>query len=164
MFGSVRCKVCWLHITSNSSTCVQLTGNQNSNNHSEQCDNVNELSRSKKIQISRGIPSCSLTTYQMCVKPVYRMDPLINLDGAIIHKQCAKCGDCNCQITLSNFVKNEIGDQTSLICKTHYMKRFNEVSEMLIKFIDWMNFALILIRVDCSAYTIGCWLSWWRKV
>lgn len=65
---------------------------------------------------------------QICVKPVYRMDPLINLDGSIIHKQCAKCGDCNCQITLSNFVKSEIGDQTTLLCKIHYLKRFSEVS------------------------------------
>jgi LIM domain len=72
-----------------------------------------------------------LTTEQICVKPVYRMDPLINLDGSIIHKQCAKCEDCNCQITLSNFFKSDVGDKTTLLCKTHYLKRFAEVRDYL---------------------------------
>lgn len=54
------------------------------------------------------------------------MDPQINLDGSIFHKPCAKCQDCNCQITISNFCKNESGDQTILLCKTHYFKRFHE--------------------------------------
>jgi LIM domain len=71
------------------------------------------------------------TTEQICVKPVYRMDPLINLDGSIIHKQCAKCEDCNCQITLSNFFKSDVGDKTTLLCKTHYLKRFAEVRDYL---------------------------------
>ena len=56
------------------------------------------------------------------------MDPYINLDGVIFHKPCAKCEDCNCQITISNFVKNEAADHTVLLCKTHYLKRFKEVS------------------------------------
>ena len=54
------------------------------------------------------------------------MDPQINLDGSIFHKPCAKCGDCNCQITISNFTKNESSDQTVLLCKIHYFKRFHE--------------------------------------
>ena len=65
---------------------------------------------------------------QVCDKAVYRMDPYINLDGTIFHKPCAKCEDCNCQITISNFVKNEAVDHTVLLCKTHYLKRFKEVS------------------------------------
>ena len=53
----------------------------------------------------------------------------INLDGGLFHKPCAKCQDCQCQISLSNFCKNELGDETVLLCKTHYMKRFHEDRE-----------------------------------
>lgn len=63
---------------------------------------------------------------KICKKSVYPMDPQINLDGSLFHKPCAKCSDCNCQITLSNFVKHETGDETILLCKTHYFKRFHE--------------------------------------
>jgi hypothetical protein len=62
----------------------------------------------------------------ICTKPVYPMDPQINLDGKKFHKPCAKCLDCGCQITTSNFTKNEADDQTTLLCKIHYFKRFNE--------------------------------------
>lgn len=41
-------------------------------------------------------------------------------------KICAKCAECGCQITLSNFTKNEAEDQTLLLCKIHYFKRFHE--------------------------------------
>ena len=61
-----------------------------------------------------------------CGKSVYPMDPQINLDGSLFHKPCAKCADCGCQITISNFTKNESSDQTVLLCKTHYFKRFHE--------------------------------------
>jgi len=54
------------------------------------------------------------------------MDPKLNLDGKIFHNACAKCADCSCQITVSNFAKSEIGDQITLLCKTHYFKRFHE--------------------------------------
>lgn len=54
------------------------------------------------------------------------MDPQINIDGGLFHKPCAKCADCNCQLTLSNFVKNDTGDETLLLCKTHHLKRFHE--------------------------------------
>jgi hypothetical protein len=54
------------------------------------------------------------------------MDPQINLDGAIFHKSCAKCADCKCQITISNFTKHESPSETILLCKTHYFKRFHE--------------------------------------
>jgi hypothetical protein len=54
------------------------------------------------------------------------MDAQINLDGTILHKPCAKCQDCNCQITLSNFAKNDTPDELTLLCKTHYFKRFRE--------------------------------------
>ena len=59
-----------------------------------------------------------------CKKTVYPVDPQINLDGSVFHKSCAKCGDCQCQITLSNFSSNP--DKTLLLCKTHYLKRFKE--------------------------------------
>mmetsp|Transcript_26541 Transcript_26541/g.28944 ORF Transcript_26541/g.28944 Transcript_26541/m.28944 type:complete len:120 (+) Transcript_26541:105-464(+) len=63
---------------------------------------------------------------KVCGKSVYPMDPQINLDGSIFHKPCAKCADCNCQITISNFTKNETPGETVLLCKTHYFKRFHE--------------------------------------
>eukprot|EP01038_Epipyxis_sp_PR26KG_P006422 gene6422-8839_t len=63
---------------------------------------------------------------KICVKTVYPMDPQINLDGSIFHKPCAKCADCNCQITISNFCKNESGEDTLLLCNVHYFKRFHE--------------------------------------
>lgn len=56
------------------------------------------------------------------------MDPHINLDGSVFHKHCAKCKDCNCQITLSNFNKNISDNVTFLLCKTHFFQRFSEVS------------------------------------
>jgi hypothetical protein len=54
------------------------------------------------------------------------MDPQINLDGTILHKPCAKCFDCHCQIDLANFAKHENLNDFVLLCKTHYFKRFNE--------------------------------------
>jgi hypothetical protein len=63
---------------------------------------------------------------RICTKAIYPMDPQINLDGTKFHKPCAKCADCGCQITVSNFTKNESSDQTVLLCKTHYFKRFHE--------------------------------------
>ena len=58
----------------------------------------------------------------VCNKTVYPMDPQIALDGHKYHKGCAKCSDCGCQISLSNFTKCD----TALLCKTHYFKRFHE--------------------------------------
>lgn len=63
---------------------------------------------------------------RVCTKSVYPMDPQINLDGSVFHKPCAKCADCGCQITIANFAKNDSGDQTLLLCRTHYFKRFHE--------------------------------------
>lgn len=63
---------------------------------------------------------------RVCTKAVYPMDPQLNLDGKLFHKPCAKCADCQCQITVSNFAKGESGDQITLLCKTHYFKRFHE--------------------------------------
>lgn len=62
----------------------------------------------------------------VCSKSVYPMDPQINLDGLRFHKPCAKCADCSCQITISNFTKGEQDGQLILLCKTHYFKRFKE--------------------------------------
>lgn len=62
----------------------------------------------------------------LCQKAIYPMDPQLNLDGRLFHKSCAKCADCACQITVSNFAKSESGDEITLLCKTHYFKRFHE--------------------------------------
>lgn len=68
----------------------------------------------------------------ICTKSVYAMDPQINLDGSILHKPCAKCADCKCQITTSNFVKNSgEGKEFILLCKTHYLKRFHELGSYI---------------------------------
>ena len=55
------------------------------------------------------------------------MDPQLNLDGSRFHAACARCSDCNCQITVSNFTitKSDSAAQT-LLCTTHYLKRFGE--------------------------------------
>lgn len=62
-----------------------------------------------------------------CNTSIYPNDPQISLDGAGYHKSCAKCADCKCQISLSNFTKS--GDV--LLCKTHYFKRFHEEGSYL---------------------------------
>lgn len=67
------------------------------------------------------------------------MDPHINLDGSMFHKPCAKCKDCNCQITLSNFNKHEMGIETYLLCKTHFFSRFNEVNESVNSCLDYVK-------------------------
>ena len=64
---------------------------------------------------------------QACNKTVYSMDPQLVLDGKVFHKICAKCEDCHCQITLNNFAKNDNPEKTTLLCKTHYTIRFQEV-------------------------------------
>jgi hypothetical protein len=73
-----------------------------------------------------GFKAVAAVKCKGCQKTVYPMDGQINLDGTVYHKPCAKCADCNCQITLSNFSKNESNDQTLLLCKIHYFKRFHE--------------------------------------
>jgi hypothetical protein len=62
-----------------------------------------------------------------CEKSVYPNDRQINLDGMTYHHTCAKCADCSCQITLSNFTKSG----ATLLCKTHYFKRFSEEGSYL---------------------------------
>ncbi|GMH94045.1 hypothetical protein TrVE_jg6169 [Triparma verrucosa] len=58
----------------------------------------------------------------VCSKTVYPADAQITLDGTKYHKACAKCADCQCQITLSNFTK--VG--TELLCRTHNLERFHK--------------------------------------
>ncbi len=61
-----------------------------------------------------------------CNKTVYRMDPQINLDGVVFHKPCAKCEECQCQITLANFTKDYAKEKKiTLLCKTHYASKRN---------------------------------------
>ena len=68
---------------------------------------------------------------RICSKSVYPMDPQINIDGTILHKPCAKCLDCKCQITLTNFAKYETPEIITLLCKTHYLKRYHESGVLL---------------------------------
>lgn len=67
------------------------------------------------------------TKCAVCDRSVYPNDPQITLDGLSYHKECAKCSDCKCQISLSNFCKFE----KTLFCKTHYFKRFKEEGSYL---------------------------------
>ena len=69
------------------------------------------------------------TRCSICGDSVYSADPQINLDGKVFHRQCAKCFDCKCQITVDNFSKVEgsgSGNSITLFCSTHYLKRFGE--------------------------------------
>jgi hypothetical protein len=68
----------------------------------------------------------SSTKCKICDKSLYPVDPQLNVDGTLFHKVCAKCADCNCQITLSNFAAVNSPDEYILLCKTHYSKRFSE--------------------------------------
>ena len=61
----------------------------------------------------------------VCGKPVYPADAQVTLDGSKYHKACAKCNDCGCQITLSNFTK--VGEM--LLCRTHNLARFHKNNE-----------------------------------
>ena len=68
---------------------------------------------------------------KVCQKVVYPMDPQMCFDGSLVHKTCAKCEDCQCQITLSNFAKDDSPEKLTLLCKTHYFKRFREGGKYL---------------------------------
>lgn len=61
-----------------------------------------------------------------CGKAVYANDPQINLDGFMFHRVCARCEDCSCVITVQNFCmdKSADGETATLLCKTHYARRF----------------------------------------
>jgi hypothetical protein len=37
---------------------------------------------------------------------VYANDAQLNLDGVLFHKPCAKCQDCGCQLSLSNYTSS----------------------------------------------------------
>jgi hypothetical protein len=62
---------------------------------------------------------------KICKKSVYPVDPQVNLDGSLFHKGCAKCEDCACQITTTNFRKYEwpSEDYATLVCTVHYQTR-----------------------------------------
>jgi hypothetical protein len=72
---------------------------------------------------SRASATGSANKCPTCSKSVFPNDPQISLDGTKFHKACAKCADCSTQITLSNFTK---APDNTLLCKTHYFKRFRE--------------------------------------
>ena len=104
------------------------------------------------------MPKCKI-----CDKSVYPMDPQINLDGEIFHNTCAKCQDCKCQITLSNFVKNTSPDTTLLLCKIHYMKRFKEGGMNMIKF-EFLIITKIFYFISPTLQIIDINLFNWRTI
>ena len=53
----------------------------------------------------------------ICEKSVYASDPTLNIDGKKFHKECAKCADCGCTITTSNYTLTKVGDRELLLCK-----------------------------------------------
>ena len=56
-----------------------------------------------------------------CKQKVLPMDPQINLDRIILHKSCAKCVNCSCQIDVINFAKiDATSEDLILYCKAHY--------------------------------------------
>ena len=65
------------------------------------------------------------------------MDPQINLDGKTYHNHCAKCADCNCQITISNFRIRDDTRDAALLCKVHYLSRINEVIQLALRLTMW---------------------------
>jgi hypothetical protein len=79
-----------------------------------------------RTRSTRSIMASASSPSNKCAKcdaTVFPMDPQITLDGTKFHKGCAKCADCSTQITLSNFTK---APDNTLLCKTHYFKRFRE--------------------------------------
>lgn len=52
-----------------------------------------------------------------CKKAIYQADPQLNLGGNPVHKFCAKCKECGCQLTLSNF---RVDTNMDFYCSTHY--------------------------------------------
>lgn len=63
---------------------------------------------------------------KVCEKSLYPAESQMNIDGSFVHKTCAKCMDCDTQITLTNmaFIKNT--NEFVLLCKTHYSKRISD--------------------------------------
>ena len=97
---------------------------------SEQGVRPQSVFRAQKATISSNPTSSTSTNSNKCAaceKSVYPADPQVSLDGSKYHKVCAKCEDCGCQITLGNFTKCE----STLLCKTHYFKRFHEEGSYL---------------------------------
>lgn len=76
----------------------------------------------KKFAAATAVPKCS-----NCNRAVYANDPQVVLDGLSYHRACAKCTECKCQITIQNFAKSG----TTLYCRTHYFKKFNEEGTLL---------------------------------
>ena len=58
-------------------------------------------------------------------KAVYSNDAQIALKDGPVHKACAKCADCSCQLTIANCTT--AGDD--LLCKTHYFARFHKTNK-----------------------------------
>lgn len=55
----------------------------------------------------------------VCLKNVYVMDAQVKLDGCAFHKVCARCLECQCQVSLTNFASIET-DVYKVYCKAHF--------------------------------------------
>lgn len=68
----------------------------------------------------------SSASCKICSKSLYPNDAQFNVDGTFVHKTCAKCADCDTQITLTNMAYINTPNEFLLLCKTHYTKRIHE--------------------------------------
>jgi len=67
----------------------------------------------------------STAACKVCSKSLYPNDAQLNVDGSLVHKTCAKCADCDTQITLSNMACINTPTEFVLLCKTHFTTRIN---------------------------------------
>ena len=66
------------------------------------------------------------TSCAVCGKPLYPMDSQMKLDKVSIHSSCARCHECKCTVSLSNYAKSERNGAFVLLCQTHYMRQTYE--------------------------------------
>jgi len=85
---------------------------------------VREMVAEKEAGFKEGASKkTAMQTCRKCERSIYINDAQLRLDGISMHTHCAKCADCNCQLSLSNFSH---GGKNVLLCKTHYFQRFHK--------------------------------------
>ena len=78
----------------------------------------------RKALMKLGDSARTANACKSCNKTVYPFDPQLNLGQHKYHKTCAKCEDCHCQLTLSNYTSAP--DGSSLLCSLHMKIRFRQ--------------------------------------
>ena len=66
------------------------------------------------------------TSCAVCGKPLYPMDSQMKLDKVSVHSSCARCHECKCTVSFSNYAKSERNGAFVLLCQTHYMRQTYE--------------------------------------